>query len=303
MEGSKLLTMIVTVTVGIIFVGALLGPVINDASTTERTFTNEGYFNYGVFEPTDTYELTIDITTGAVTVGDDSVTIPSALYGPGCSLISSDDFLVRYGRNSGGFFVQAVGIDSNGNTVAQGFGGTIKLSIDEELLKLDYESSGTPATKTFSFESMYAIVADPDVAVLKKMADSVYIKGDSELYASGLTNVTAWTNVFHFEGNYKDGIVISSPSLPTATYDNITWNIEPVAGYIDLYKLTSIEFDIIYNDTTVHATYSYFGVPTEVTAELSQHLDSGEIALLAVLPLIAITALLLLAVRFFTGRD
>ena len=297
-----MLEMVVGVAVGVLILAAALFPVIDQATTTEHTFTNEGYYDYGIFEPTDTYTLTVDVSTGAVTVGDAAVTIPSAVYGPGCSLISSEDFLLRYGQNPSGYFLQAVGIDYNGSTVAQGFAGTVICTINNGNLIMSYDSSGTPSSKTFSFDEMYAIVADTDEAVLKKMAESVYIKGDSPIYASGLTSVAGGLKMLHFEGNYTDGITISSPNLPDATYSNIEWNIEPVSGYVDLYKLTSIEFDVTNSGTTVHAVYSYFGVPEKVTAELAVHPSQDEIELLETIPILITVGLIMGIVGVIAAR-
>lgn len=307
MEGNKLLTLLVTVTVGIIFTGALLAPVIEDVSATEKTFVNEGLFNYGIFEPNDTYTLEFDSSDGSIEVNGTVVTpIPgiSLTQYASYSVLSADNVILRYGSNNTGYYLQILGSDSGGNTVAAG-GVTVSATISDDTISVTYvNSQDVSTTKTFNFTEMYAIVPTEDEAVLKASSSQVYIKGDSPLYAGGVTTVTAWSNVIHFEGNYDDGIVITSPSLPDATYSNIVWNIEEVEGYVDLYKLTSIEFDITNNDTTVHATYSYFAVPTEVTAEISQHLDAGEIAILAAIPLMAIAALVLLVVRYFVaGRD
>ena len=293
---NKLIQVVIAITVGIVVLGSLLVPVITEASSTEKTFTNDGVFYYGIFEPTDTYELTVDGTTGAITVNDVAIDpIVSASNQGSYSLIASDNVLVRYGNN-GSYFVQVVGIDHNNNTVSVGGNQTVTIT-DGQIYIIS-----TDTTRAFNFTEFYGIVPSEDEAVMKQSAQAVYVKGDSEIYGSGLTTVTSWSNMFHIEGTYDDGITISSPLLTTATYDNIKWNIEPVSGYKDLYKLASVEFDITYNDTTVHATYSYFGVPSEVTAEKSQHLDTTEIGLLAVIPVLMIVAFLVFAVRIFAGN-
>lgn len=304
MEKTNLLTLVVTLTVGIILAGSLLMPVLSDATTTEKTFVNTGTFNLGVFTPDDEYTLTFDSSDGVITVNDVEVPAFDTLN-KSFSIISTDNFLARYGSNPSAYFLQCIGKDSS-NIFFADSGVTVTITITSGNLSINWvKVDSTSFTKTVSFTEMYAIVPTVDEAVMKASADVVYIKGDSEIYASGLTNVTAWNNMFHFEGNYKDGITISSPSLPSATYDNIEWNIEAVSGYVDLYKLTSIEFDITNSGTTVHATYSFFGVPEKVTAELSQHLDAGEIALLNALPVIVIIGLVLAGVGaiFIRNRD
>ena len=305
MEKMNVLTLIITLVVGVILTGALLGPVISDATKTTETFENEGVFNYGVFGPEDTYTLVYDNTNsdGKITVNGTIVT-PLAGVSPtefkSYSVISADNVILRYGSNTSGYYMQIIGKDSDGNNVLGG--GSCSATIADGKISVTYSSSDTTLTKIFDFTEMYGIVPESDQAVLKASASSVYIKGDSELYASGVTTVTTWNNVIHFEGNYTDGITISSPNLPSATFSNVTWNITPVSGYIDLYELTSIEFDITYEDTTVHAVYSYFAVPSEITAELSNHLTPGQISLMGAIPVMVIVALLMAAVGAITLR-
>ena len=295
MEKMNALTLIITLVVGVILTGALLGPVISDATKTTETFENSGPFNYGIITPDDTYTLEFSTTGDHITVNGKVVPAFDALN-KAYSIIACDNFVARYGANASGTFMQCIGVDqANTNFADGGVTATITVS-DGKLLITWTKSDNTTVTKTVLFDEMYAIMPTPDEAILKVSTEEVYITGDSELYASGVTQVSVWFNVFHFEGTYNDGIRISSPNLPDATYSNVTWNIEPVEGYNDLYKLTSIEFDITYNDAVTHATYSYFGVPSEVTAELTNHLTPGQIALMGAIPVMVIVALLMAAV-------
>lgn len=303
METNKLIAGIVAAAIAIIVLAGVLMPALSNATTTEDTFTNEGVFYYGIFEPTDTYTLTWDVSTGTIVVNDVTVTpIDGIQIGKNASysIISSDDVLLRFGSTSTYYYMQVVGKDSNSANVSTG-GTTGSATITGGQLSVTAVGDST-TTKTFDFTELYAIVPTEDQAILKASSSAVYIKGDSPIYASGLTNITNWNNMFHFEGTYDDGITISSPNMPDATYDNITWNIQPVEGYIDLYKLTSIEFDITNNGTTVHATYSYFGVPSEVTAERSVHLTDAMNVILNVIPLLIIVAVLLGVVAVFILR-
>lgn len=299
MDPKRIVALVVGAAVMVLIFSALLVPIINDATTTEKTFTNEGAFNYGKFTPTDTYELTYTASDGKITANGDVVTPISGVsltnYGS-YSVIASDNVLLRYGSNQSGYYMQLIGNDSGGNNVLTGgVSGTATITGGQLSVTLT-SSEDVTTTKTFNFTELYAIVADEDVAVMKVSTTPVYIKGDSELYGSGLTTVSSWNNMFHFEGTYDDGITITSPNLTTATFDNIEWNIEPVSGYEDLYKLTSIEFDITNSDTTVHATYSYFAVPSEVTAELSVHPDAPTLSLLSVIPIIVMIGIVLAVV-------
>lgn len=306
---NKIIGLVITALVSVIVLAAVLIPTINDATTTEDTFTNTGVFNYAVLDATDTYTFVFDhnVQDGTVTVNGDTVNVPVLVSGTAYSfsVVYDDDWLIRmsYSVNQGGYYCQIVGEDSGGNFVR--YGGSIDATIENNLFKvaIDSDYDGTvDYTKTFNINTIYAIVADPDDAVLKVSNQSVYIKGDTELSMSGLTPIPNWYDIIHIEGSYDDGVTITSPSVPTATFSNIEWNIEPVTDHIDLYKLTSIEFDVTYSGTTVHATYSYFGVPSEVTAERSQHLSPAEIEILDILPVFIIIAVLIAAVAVVAFR-
>ena len=305
MKAQNIIYGLIALTIAVIITTSAVVPIFMETTKTTDTYTNDGIFNYGKFTPDDEYTLTFDCTTGIIKVGDDTVTpIPgvSLTSFNSYSVIAADKVLLRWGANQSGYFMQLIGNDTGGNNVLSGgVTGTATIT-SGDLSVTVVNSENVTTTKTFSFTELYAIVPDDDVAVLKVSTEAVYINGDSELYGSGLTTVSSWNNMFHLEGTYDDGITISSPNLSSATFDNITWNIEPVSGYIDLYKLTSIEFDITSNDTTVHATYSYFGVPSEVTAERSVHPDGPTSTIINIIPLIIVAGILLLAIVYFIRR-
>lgn len=301
MEPKNMLEMVVGIAVGVLVLSAALFPVIDSATTTERTFTNSGPFNYGIITPDDTYTLEFSKTGDPITVNGEVVPAFDAMN-KAYSIIACDNFVARYGVDASGPFMQCIGVDQNNVNFADG-GDTATITVSEGKLLMNWtKSDNTTTTKTVLFDEMYAIMPTTDEAILKVSTEEVYITGDSELYASGVTSVSVWFNVFHFEGTYNDGITISSPNLPTATYSNITWNIEPVEGYVDLYKLTSIEFDITYNDTVKHATYSYFGVPSSVTAELAVHASDDEIEILETIPILIIVGLIMGIVGMIASR-
>ena len=295
MDGLKidesLIPKIVGIVVAVIVTSVVLIPITEEVTATTETFENKGVFNYGLFTPDDDYTLTFDATTGELTVND--VVVPGFdTLNKAYSIIATDDYLARYGSTSGGYYLQNIGYEGANLFVDSGVTATITIS-EGDLSVTWVKADNTTVTKTVTFTEMYAIVPTTDTAVMKVSSEEVYIKGDSELYASGLTTITLWANIFHFEGTYDDGITISSPTFPTATYDNITWNIEPVSGYVDLYKLTSIEFDITYNGEVTHAVYSYFGVPSTVTAEKAIHADAMTNTIISLIPIFVVLAILM----------
>lgn len=284
-------------------------PLVSDYSDA-KTFKNEGIFNYAILESTDSYSFEFDhnVQDGTIKVNDETMTVPriGPSYANSFSVVYDEDWLFRmsYSVNQGGYYAQVVGVDTSDNAFR--YSGSISASISEGVftVEIDTDYDGTVNyTKTLAIKNMYAIVPDPEDAILKVSTESVYIKGDTELSMSGLTAIPNWYDMIHIEGSYDDGVTISSPNVATATFSNTTWNIEPVDGYIDLYKLTSIEFDITNNDSTVHATYSYFGVPSEVTADPDNPAVYKN--LVSVLPLFALILLVAGAATlvYFKNKD
>lgn len=303
MEGNKLLTLLVTITVGIIFTGALLGPVVNEFSETENTFTNVGRY-YVTTEVEDDVTITavydIDGTTRQWYIDGDLLVYEPTTTGPEyaqiTTVVGTDNWVFR--------------TDGRYRGLTSGTGNAdYTLTVTSESVTLGGNSGHAPL--------IVASVKPTDYVMSNALDTPRYVMGDSELIACGYTTVgvseaiddapAVNTNaVISFTGTVKDGFDITVfDSTYTFTVDNIVVNATAHAGYVDLYDFTSVEFDVISsNDVTTHCTYSVLAVPASVTAEKAHHFDAGEIAILAAIPLMAIAALVLLVVRYFVaGRD
>lgn len=306
---NKLIQMVLVVTVGIIFLGSLMAPVISDASTTEKTFTNEGY--YKMSEISDDTDVTITWdhtkpTTFTVNDTDYAVNVPS---GKLVSIVGTDSMIIRYVSSTGGTADRVQAYSSQGFVQAAVTSGTdmvIELTNDTITVTV-----GT-TVKTTSITTGYYI--DPTGTwTMKKSDETAYIHTtDSVMIFAGITNMGEGVGDVgvYGVGTIDDGMDIDSvptnATPPTATFGDVTFSYNAVDGFNDLVLLSDCTFDITVSgtpDTTVTATYSYFIVPTEVTAELTQHLDAAEIGLLAAIPIMVIAMLLIFAVRVFTGRD
>lgn len=303
MEGNKLLSLIVTLTVGIIFVGAMLGPIINDASDTEKTFTNDGLWRMKEIENGDRWARNGDAGLWTYN-GTDTIT-PAGSYS-NSNIALGNDWCVRSngqlrGHTIGGNPASPSFIAEN-DLVSFTPGGGLNGNPYQSLTGYGYDSAGE--------------------FVMLPYGESAYMNGGSALFATGSSSVDGAAVIVHIEGTINDAdieIVVDSnfvnsgtPVLGDLVITNKQINYTIVDGYIDLYKLESITFDVSFSmtigdTTTSHSgsvNYSSYVVPYQVTAELSEHLDMGSIAILAAVPLMAIAALLLLVVRYFTaGRD
>lgn len=304
MESKNLLTLAITLTVGIILAGSLLMPVINDATTTERTFTNDGYYRMAEIGD-EAITIAWDHTEPKqITVNDDVVDLSKVPTNKVVTITVTDKTIIRYAPISSDTLIQVY--SSSGYYGAGVTAGTdMTITIEEGTLTAD-NGSGATISKTIT-NGYYA--SNDGKWTMKTDGESAFIhKDDSVIILAGNTTVGGATIGVYGNGTINDGLSIET--VPTdsvsrvVTYGDVTFNYTDVSDYLDLVKLSNCQFDITYNDTTASATYSYFLVPYEVTAELSQHLSSGEIAIMNALPLLIITALVVMAAgALFLKRD
>lgn len=308
---NKLVQVVIAITVGIVVLGSLLVPVITEASTTEKTFTNEGYYTMDQLDTTASLTMVWNSSNpDAVTIGDETVDMSFATVNLGYTIVGSDNFAIRFTKTTNGTIIQGFGSEY----FNQGSGTIVTITIENGSVSAHTNradiSGGLTTTYTYS-SSAYVINPDGDgeyTYVMKNASTSAYVNGDSMIHFIGATNVSSsGTVAVYGEGTLDDGIdleTIGLRNVSTATYSTPTATYSAVSGYDDLFSLDKYEFTITYDGTSSYdATYSYFIVPAEVTAEKSEHLNTSEIGLLAVIPVLIIVALLIVAVRTFSGRD
>lgn len=304
---NKLIPIILTLVVGIILAGSVLMPVLNSATATEKTFDNRdgALFQVEKFDETTEYSFEWVYTDPThATVNNETVTLSAATV-----ICATDTFLIRYGQDrTDGYYLQSVGGSLNGANGSETNKTTFTISVSGGSLTATIANEGaTPTTKTISVTEGYGIVANGSY-VMKASNQTAYMLADSPIVAMGLTSLDGvWRNMFQITGNVE-GVEVTqiSPTPATYTISNVEVNAESSASYIDLYELQSITFDatLISDTTKVHAcTYNYFIVPAEVTAELSEHLTPGQIALMGAIPVLVIVALLVVAVGVVARRN
>ena len=305
MEKTNLLTLVVTLTVGIILAGSLLMPVLSDATTTERTFTNDGK-SYIKTDSNGIYTLTWDPADPEnAIVNGESFTIWSPEDGTkNISIVMIPEIgILRYnhGPNAGDFIsIQAVGF-------AYSFTQSFTLTYENGT----YTFVGA-TTVTGTSDAIYAIGPNGDF-VLKNPTDAAYVNPDSEIIGMGVTTVTFWNNGFQVSGT-ADDIEVYVYNLGSGTSAIVTSDVESdytvLSKYLDLSTIKQVTFTATATPTegdpvVKDCTYNYFLVPYNVTAELSQHLDPAEITLLNALPILIIIGLVLAGVGaiFIRNRD
>lgn len=303
----NIFVMIITLTVGVILAGALLAPVIDDVTTTEQTFTNEGYSRYTSISSTDEDVITIEwdhTNPKILSIGDQE--IDCSTLQAYTSICFGDDWAIRYITSAGGpsTTIQYIGPTASEYLQATN-AGTADLTITLE--SGDMTITDGTSTKTADYTDVYY----PDTAgsmIMKKATSSAYLLKDSSIInANGSTQVGNVGVGVRFEGTIEDGYTFTLyRNTNDCTVSNVVSHYTEDSKYIGLVELSSITFDMTPDGgSATEATYSYFLVPYQVTAELSQHLDDGEIAMMDMIPIMVIICLVMAMVGYlvFRSRD
>lgn len=303
MEQNKLVGMVVTITVAIILAGSLLVPVLSDQAAANDTFTNDGFYTYDAVTSDTDVTITWEKTNpGVITIGETEVTMPTG--NGNWTVVGSENFTLRFIRTASyaGFqcygangFMSVLTVDTDSATIA----------VTSATMIITKTVGDTDTSKSYNMGT-HGFVLNPDGdgdLTLKHPADSAYILGDSEIYLCGTTYVTGsgtndYVGVFGY-GTYDDLTMSSfygNTSPNTVSFGDVTATYTEVDSYINLYTIEKFEFELTQNSASVDAIYSYFVVPTEVTAERAVHFSSAESAMILVIPVLVIVAILMMAV-------
>ena len=281
---TNILTLAITLTVGIILAGSLLMPVISEATETEKTFNNEGYYYM-----TDLGEdsITYVFDGSKWTINDVVVDIDITEL---TTIVAAENVIIR----ANGYFRGTTTINAS----------ALNLTVTADSITGTATVSGNTQTINLSLDVYYCAVTEPTGYVLSKYNTPTYLHKDSDILADGQSAYTPSASaVFRIEGNINDGFTVI-PALTSITVTDVECNYTVIDEYIDLYRVDSITFKSVYNsgtpsdpsdDVVRDQTYSSYVVPASVTSEMTNHLNSGEIAILNALPVLIIAALVLMA--------
>lgn len=287
MEKTNVLTLIITLVVGVILTGALLGPVIDDATKTTDKITNTG--SYFLTDSDDNYSLVYD-PAGKFTVNGEDIPFTD-LPGGSSTIVSTAEYQLRfnnYTSSAQGNYAIFLITPSNFTRLAN--------TTIEAPLELVYDSGSlTYGTTTVSYtsDSFRGLIKEGNYVMTASTSPAKVLKNTSIILGDGTTQVDHWYNRFYIEGTVEDLSVTAGESI---TVSNIVANTVAVTEYVDVVELTSITFDATDGETTVNATYNRVIVPAEITVELSDHLTPGQISLMGAIPVMVIVALLMAAV-------
>ena len=291
---NKFIGLMVGLTVGVLMVSGFLWPIVSDATATETTFENDGYFYMQKITANDetvhVLKYATDGTNQNISFELDGTEIDTSTWptSPLNVTIATDgETWVMRGSGTNEY----VGLQGVGSTI--NFGGhnsrtaTVTfdsgtVTVERTVYNPDTGQTTAGSTLNSSYTDLWLISPTPTDYVMKKADKTAYLLDDSEYLAMGITTISQWNTAVKITGTVEDftSTIVYPPNL-TTTVTNKAIDSETVSGYKELNALNKLTFTINDGTTTVDATYSYFIVPAEVTAEKAQHLDTTQIALVA----------------------
>lgn len=288
---NKYIGLIIGLVVGVLLIGSLLVPTINDATITEQKFDNTAGALGRVSIIDEESDYTFSWNPGSSSIEVNGQTID--MINNETIICKSADSMVRY---TNGYFQYW----SDALTTIGGPAQAFVLDITNGVMTISGDDISTITKDVVGG----FILSDTGDYVLKSPTQKAYMNSDSPIVAMGVTTMTGNINAaLSIVGTMGDiDITTTYPANVNFTFENVVVDSTAVSGYNDLYTLQKITFVANDGTNTTDCTYSYFIVPAEVTAELADHLSAGEIAMIAVIPVLMIASLLIFAVRFVT-RD
>lgn len=239
---TGLISAVVGATVAIICVAVLLVPIVDDQTDHTRTFVNSAYSDdYIMTDAVDSSVTFAYDSTDGYTVNGESVTAYSSNF----AALISDNISVKF---SGPVLIIYDEV-WNGATVAE-FSLT---AADGNINGTYVTSADTSTTETVSttYEVLYYQDAD-GAYVTNYGATGYYLKGDTEIFATGVNESLGSGTVRYFQvsGSIDDGFTFTYNSGATEVTE-YTLTASAVSGVDDVYYVTGLSFDVS-DDLTVN---------------------------------------------------
>lgn len=302
---NKIVMISIAAVIGIIVLGSVLMPILDDATTVNETFTNEGYYTLDKVTSDTNAVITWNTTTPTtLTVNDTTLDMTEIGSGRSYTIAGSDTFVLRYLDNNTNVFLQCFGTKYT-SVIANGENSIdVTITISGGTLNFYATDGGdSPINEDYSIGTDCYMINPTNtgdyVAVMKKADVPAYVLNDSTFTLIGVSISDYSSGIaLYGKGSIDDGVTVSTlykpNSVTTVTYSEPVITDEELTAYNDLYSLDKIQFNITRdNQSPVAVTYSYFIVPAEVTAERSVHFTDGQNAIFAAIPVMIILAVLL----------
>ena len=298
---NRIIGLVVALVVGGIIVGGLLIPSIEAMTTTEKTLTNDGY--YRMEQVTESHTISWDHTAPKIITIDDVNKDMSALDFSqwNYTIFGGYDFLMR--MSNAGIQVY-IGQDGATNTFLSANttnGNDITATITTTSAEFNVTNAGVDVvSQTITLTDDTYIIDDSGSYVMKTRESGAYVKDESSIILlMGITRTYGTNDVSLFaSGTVEDGLTYNlyrGVATYPATIESTTFDATENTTYKGVSQLTKITIVVEQNSAEYNFVYSYFLVPYQVTAELSQHMTTTEIAIFGVVSLMGIIILVVVA--------
>lgn len=287
------INVIVGVTIAIIAVGAILAPVITDVVARSDDFFNDGLYYVDRVPSGDSMHYVYD--GNAVYLND--------------VMLISNDHPIDYDSSTALIFTEHITINWRNNENVMRIRGVVNANVKNfDLIVTDSAITGTytqtddtERTANWAYSEFHGIVKKSNWVMSNT---PIIVKGDSEIYTTRLIDVNNFGSRFyilHIIGSINNGFTVSIYSQNSGSIvDDInvvyTLDYHPVNGYLDLYRLDSINFDFsrVVDDTVETGNYqiSVLTCPVKIVADREKPLLLSAAAIaIAIVPIILVSLL------------
>lgn len=297
METKNLLTLAITLTVGIILAGSLLMPVLNDYTTTTATFYNDGV----PFAEVDDGTHTIVMDSTGMTTDGEKVNGFQFLYGGSVSILYCESNVVRWSETGE---VQVIGNTDKSGTrriIGDTDTDTITLTITDGVAKF---AKGTEETTLGS--TVLAYPTADETAKYRQGTQHKFTDDTDLIIAGGFTNHTVGGQVALVMTGTVDDLNASYVwyyDTPATVQDidvqtsNVCTNLNQVDKILVTMDVTTTgdDYELIYTQFLSEATGTYND---------PNYLGDGNAAILSTIPIMVIVALVAMAAgALYLKRD
>lgn len=304
---TKLIPIVLTLVVGTILAGSVLMPVLNDATKTEGTFENHGYFSMDAVEENTDTTIRFDNTLSKAYVNGTEVSINSSTPN-NFTILGADNFIVRWQPSTS---VRIYSDDAKWSFATTDTFTFVEFKVGGSTVSITSDKTDQEAATISMGNTPFVISSNDNAEYVMKLANEGAYVTDESVCLMGISVGLGFNTAIgvYGIGTIADGMSLSTAYQGTSVTGDITYadpvaDYSSVSGYNGLYKLNGYTSTITVGETTpTDISYTYFIVPAEVTAELSQHLTPGQIALMSAIPIMVIIALIMVAVGVVARRN
>ena len=278
---TNLLTLVITLTLGIILTGSLLMPVLDDyEDSTYENYTYGGTFlgaDIGGEDTTITADLSLSSNTYTVTVNGEDITSLIPANGNQPILMWTEGLIQVAGTNGTDGVLKAYFHDTTSNTNKAISNAThIQVSTASGVLTAILTVGGTDTTYTSDFDWIgYADEDGKQKMILRDTTKPIYFTNVNQIYVAGWTQNAVVSSVgeeLTITGSVTGSMTITKTDLGNGAYSTLS---------------TDIDYTI--NNTAWNPLYLI--IPGEVSVQIEG--TGVYVSLLSAIPILIIVGLVL----------